>query len=261
MFKRIDDVQIWHKIFNFNHREIKWISIGLVLCNIVGCENGRPVASGPILTSSNIPLIDTIYESGGSVLVTNAGNGNAEIASVVAGAGISNLLGCSEMILAPAESCTISFNVTESGGNSSINIPYSGINGTITLSAGVSWYNSRGGFALVSMSATNNPISFEVNQTATSVVTMTNIGGYTLYDIVIPTPVILSGSATAVISNNSCTGSLRINSSCSYDVNITDTVIEQNQQINLGVGAKYSGPNGETVYSRSLLLDYTSYPL
>ena len=78
MLKRIDDVQkIGHKIFNFNHREIKWILIGLVLCNVVGCENGRPVASGPILTSSNIPLIDTIYESGGSVLVTNAGNGNA----------------------------------------------------------------------------------------------------------------------------------------------------------------------------------------
>lgn len=253
-------MQIWHKNFSFSTQEIKWFLIGSLLWSVVGCENGRPVAAGPILTSSNIPLIDTVYESAGSVLVTNAGNADAAIASVTAGVGISNLLGCSEVTLAPAESCSISFNVTESGGNSSISIPYSGINGTTVLSVGVNWYNSRGGFALASMLASNNPLSFGVSQTGTSTVTITNIGGYTLNNIVIPTPIILSGSATANVSANTCTEPLAINASCSYNVDVTDSYPEQNQQIKFGFSAEYAGPNGETVYSRSLLLSYSSEP-
>jgi hypothetical protein len=252
-------VQIWHKIFSFSTQEIKWFLIGIILWSVVGCENGRPVAAGPILTSSNIPLIDTVYESSGSVLVTNSGNAGAAIMSVTADAGVSNLLGCRDMTLAPAESCTISFNVTESGGYATLAVAYSGINGTNALYTLISWYNSRG-FALASMAASNNPLSFGVSQTGTSTVTITNIGGYTLNNIVIPTPVILSGSATANVSANTCTEPLAINASCSYNVDVTDSYPEQNQQIKLGFSAEYAGPNGETVYSRSLLLSYSSEP-
>jgi hypothetical protein len=257
MFKRVDNVQTQRKIFSLSTRELKWFLIGVILWSIVGCENGRPVAAGPILTSSNIPLIDTVYESGGSVLVTNSGNADATIISVAADAGVSNLLGCSDMTLAPAESCTISFNVTESGGYATLAVAYSGISGTNALYTLISWYNSRG-FALASMSASNNPLSFGVGQTGTSTVTITNIGGYTLKNIVIPTPVILSGSATANISANTCTEPLAINASCSYNVEVTDNYPEQYQQINLGFSAEYAGPNGATVYKRSLLLSYSS---
>ena len=89
----------------------------------------------------------------------------------------------------------------------------------------------------------------------------TNIGGYTLYNLSVPTPVILSGNATAVISANTCAESLPINASCSYSVDVTDNTPEQNQQINLGFSAKYAGPNGETKYNRWLLLTYTANPI
>ncbi len=242
---------------------LKQLSLILIGCSIVACNNGEPVANGPILTASKVPLIDTVYESGGAITVINAGNAQAEIATVypVENSGIGNLNGCSSQTLMPAESCVISFNVTESGGSSSINIPYTGENTDTSLSASVSWYNSRGNFAQTAMSASINPLEFEVFANATSVVTITNIGGYTLSDIVIPTPIVIGGSAVATIGANTCNGSLAINGSCTYSVNITDSVVEQDQSLNLGFSAKYAGPNGETVYNRSLLLSYTSAPL
>lgn len=242
---------------------LKQLSLILIGCSVVACNNGEPVANGPILTASKVPLIDTVYESGGAITVVNAGNTQAEIATVYSAenSGISNLNGCSGQTLMPAESCVISFNVTESGGTSSVNIPYAGVNTDTNLSASVSWYNSRGNFALTAMSTNINPLEFEVFANATSIVTITNIGGYTLYDIVIPAPIVISGSAIATISVNTCNRPLAINSSCTYSVNITDSVVEQLQSMNLGFSANFAGPNGVTTYNHSLLLSYTSASL
>ena len=260
IFKRINKVYVQHKKISLVMSMVKHSLIGVIVCSVLACQNGTPVAAGPILVTSSVPLIDTVYESGSKVIVTNAGNANANIATVIADGGISNLFGCSDITLVPAESCTISFNVTESGGFATMAVPYSGINGDSAAYILIGWYNSRGGFALASMSANNNPLSFGVGQTGTSTVTITNIGGYTLNNIVIPIPVILSGSATANISANTCTEPLAINASCSYNVDVTDNYPEQYQQINLGFSAEYAGPNGETVYNRSLLLSYSSEP-
>ncbi len=242
---------------------LKQLSLILIGFSVVACNNGEPVANGPILTASNVPLIDTVYESSGTITVINAGNAQADLTTVYSpdNSGISNLNGCSGQTLMPAESCVIRFNVPESGGTSNINIPYTGVNTDTSLSTSVSWYNSRGNFALTAMSASVNPLEFEVFANATSIITITNIGGYTLSDIVISTPIVISGSAVATIGANTCNGPLAINDSCTYTVNISDGIVEQDQSVNLGFSAKYAGPRGETVYNRSLLLSYTSAPL
>ena len=217
----------------------------------------EPVAAGAILTTGLVPLINTVGSTSGSLLVQNAGNQNAVLGSASAAAGISNLAGCSGETLAPAASCTISFNVTESGGSGNITIPYTGGSAS-SIAANVTWFNGKGA-ALVSMSASNNPLTFSATVGGSTTVTVTNIGGYTLNNVIIPDPIIVGGSATATLSNNNCNAtSLTIGASCSYDVNVADSATDLNQQINLGLSASYTNPSGVQSYTQSMVLTYSS---
>ena len=218
----------------------------------------EPVAAGAILTTGLIPLLNTVSTTSGSLLVQNSGNQNAVLGSASADAGISNLSGCSGETRAPAASCTISFNVTESGGSGNITIPYTG-GSTSSIAANVTWFNGVGA-ALVSMSASNNPLTFSATVGGSTTITVQNIGGYTLRNISVPAPVVVGGSATATLANNNCAESvtLPIGSSCSYDVEVADSATDLNQQINLGFSASYAGPNGTQAYSRVMPLAYSS---
>ncbi|MBP7781419.1 MAG: beta-propeller fold lactonase family protein [Burkholderiales bacterium] len=218
----------------------------------------EPVAAGAILTTGLIPLLNTVNGTSGSLLVQNSGNQNAVLGSASADAGISNLSGCSGETLAPAASCTISFNVTESGGSGNITIPYTG-GSTSSIAANVTWFNGVGA-ALVSMSASNNPVTFSATVGGSTTITVQNIGGYTLRNISVPAPVVVGGSATATLANNNCAESvtLPVGSSCSYDVEVADSATDLNQQINLGFSASYAGPSGTQAYSRVMPLAYSS---
>lgn len=99
----------------------------------------EPSAAGAILTTGLVPLINTVNGTSGSMLVRNSGNQVATIGSVTAGAGISNLSGCGSTSLGVGATCTINFNVTESGGSASIIVPYTG--GSVSNVIGnVTWY-------------------------------------------------------------------------------------------------------------------------
>lgn len=129
------------------------------------------------------------------MVVSNAGNRAAAITNVSLTklSGISNLVACDVFILAPAESCAISFNVTECGDNDLFSVDYTGgtdAQGTVYVSA--SWFNSRGRFALVEMSA----------------------GFYIMSNITITTTVTLDSSEIATLSTNSCR----------YTLNVTDSL-------------------------------------
>lgn len=230
---------------------------------LVACNSGAPVNAGPILVVSDISPIDTIQDSSGSVTITNVGNRAAESIDIFQyeNTGLYNMTGCIGETLAPTESCILSFNVPESTGAAVFVVGYVGYEQSqYPAFVYVNWYNSKGDTALTTMSAESNPLSFTVNQTASSIVTITNIGGYTLNNIVVPEPRVLSGSAVATLSNNTCIESvtLPINASCTYTVNVTDMVAESNQQIYLGFNANYAGPGSSTYYSRALLLGYSS---
>ncbi len=218
----------------------------------------EPVTSGAILTSGFVPLINTVSATSGSLLIRNAGNQTAQVGSATAGSGISNLSGCSNTSLAPSETCTINFNVTESGGSANITVPYTGGSASSVV-ANVTWFNGVGA-ALVSMSIADNPLSFSATIGATTRVTITNIGGYSLTNLSIPAPVVFGGSATATLVNNNCASieSLPIGISCSYDVSVADSMTDLDQQINLGFSGNYAGSNGVTNYSRIMPLTYSS---
>jgi photosystem II stability/assembly factor-like uncharacterized protein len=218
----------------------------------------EPAAAGAILTTGLVPLINTATTTSGSVLVRNSGNQTAELGSVTAGNGISNLSGCSNSSLAPSGTCTISFNVTESGGNANITIPYTG--GSVSnVVANVTWYNGAG-TALVSMYSSADPFSFLETIGGSTTITVTNIGGYSLNNISIPAPIVTGGNAIATLGANNCAtlNSLAIGSSCEYVVNANDNQVELGGQINVGFSASYAGAGGIKSYSRVLPVTYNS---
>jgi hypothetical protein len=218
----------------------------------------EPAAAGAILTTGLVPLINTATTTNGSVLVRNSGNQTAELGSVTAGNGISNLSGCSNSSLAPSGTCTISFNVTESGGNANITIPYTG--GSVSnVVANVTWYNGAG-TALVSMYSSADPFSFLETIGGSTTITVTNIGGYSLNNISIPAPIVTGGNAIATLGANNCAtlNSLAIGSSCEYVVNANDNQVELGGQINVGFSASYAGAGGIKSYSRVLPVTYNS---
>lgn len=228
-----------------------------------GCNNGDPVSAGAILITSTVAPINTVYESGGTIIVTNVGNRNAESLTISNDNQVlSNITGCTGETLAPAESCTITFNVPESSGVATLIIGYGGASTpSIPTIVYITWYNSRGDHALTTMSAESNPLLFAVNQTGATTITVKNIGGYTLRNISIPDPIVLGGSGVATISNNHCAESvsLPIESACTYQINITDNVVESGQQVYLGFSGYYQGPESSNArYNRSLLLGYSS---
>ena len=215
----------------------------------------EPSAAGAILTTGLVPLINTVNGTSGSMLVRNSGNQVATIGSVTAGAGISNLSGCGSTSLGVGATCTINFNVTESGGSASIIVPYTG--GSVSNVIGnVTWYNGSGA-ALVSITSSANPLSFPATVGDSTTITVTNIGGYALTNISIPNPIVQGGSATASLGANACSSleSLEIGASCTYVVNVSDNETDLSQQINVGFSASYNGTNA---YSRVFLITYSS---
>lgn len=217
----------------------------------------EPVTSGAILTTGLIPLLNTINGTSGSMLVQNSGNQDAVVGSITGGLGISDLSGCAGEILAPAASCRINFSVTEAGGSANIIVLYTGGSAS-SITSNVTWFNGRGA-ALVSMFGSSNPLTFSATIGGSTMITVTNIGGYRLSNISIPPPIILGGSATAVISNDTCSNqTLAINASCIYEVNVADNTTDLNQQINLGFNASYAGSGGVQTYSRVMPLMYSS---
>lgn len=222
----------------------------------------QPASAGAILTTGSVPLINTANGTSANMLIQNSGNQDAVIGNISAETGISGISGCSNVTLASGDTCTINFNVTEAGGSANITIPYTGGSAS-SVAANVTWFNGIGA-ALVSLSATNNPLSFSATIGATTQVTVTNIGGYTLSSITIPAPIVLPGGhATAAIittqGSDTCTGQeLEVGASCTYSVSVNDSFTDLNQQINLGFKANYVGSNGTSSYSRVMPLTYNS---
>lgn len=216
------------------------------------------INTGAILTSGLIPLINTATTTSGSMLIRNEGNKNATIGNITAETGISNLSGCSNSPLAPNETCLVSFNVTESGGSADITVPYTG--GSVSIvTANVIWYNGAGS-ALVTMSSSENPLSFAATIGGTTTITVTNIGGYALNNISIPAPVVISGSATASLGTNDCAtiDSLPIGTSCDYVINVNDNQTDLGAQIKAGFDASYEATDGTKPYAQTLPITYNS---
>ncbi|MFO0319853.1 MAG: kelch repeat-containing protein, partial [Neisseriaceae bacterium] len=142
------------------------------------------------------------------------------------------------------------------GGNGNIIIPYNGI----SLTQAIVWYNSGGTGALLAMSSSASQINIPYGTTILTItVRVKNIGAYPLNNVT-PSSVTISGNANTTITNNLCNGTLKIESSCSYQVDVTDTVIESNKQINLGISGTYNNGSSQ-LYSRILPIQYNSLSL
>ncbi len=217
--------------------------------------------TGALLNAGNVPFIDTAQESNGMMIVQNSGNANAVVGNITANAGIANLSGCSGAILTPAASCIIKFNVTGSDGNGQITVAYSSGSTNSKVAGDITWFNSSNS-AVASITIANNPLTFTATIGATTTVTVSNIGDYAFNHIAIPQPVTLGGHASAAIINDHCsvTKNLAVGASCSYDIAVTDSEVDENQQIRLGFAANYTNISGMQGYSTSALLTYTSTP-
>ena len=224
----------------------------------------NPVASGGILVSSQVPVVNTANTStpSASLILINAGNASLTLGSSSATSGITNLTGCSSgQNLNVGESCSMDFNLTQSNGSGYITVNYTGAVSN-SISQAVIWYNSQNN-ALLSMDY-NSSVAFSPSSTTLVNVTLTNIGGYNLTNIFPETPSAINGAnATVTISYpsiNSCqNATLNVGASCSFILNLSDSVIESNKQILFSVLGSYNNGEAQT-YSRSGVLTYSVVP-
>ncbi|MDQ5920546.1 MAG: hypothetical protein QG673_602 [Pseudomonadota bacterium] len=218
-----------------------------------------PVNSGGV--AGQVSTIDTAESNnpGGSLLISNAGNSSVTLGTSSSTTGISNLSGCtSGTTLNVGQSCTITFNVTQSGGSGTITLNYNGGSSASNITQAITWYNSQNG-ALVSLSYTN-PMNFPQNTVETNTVTVTNIGGFNLTNLTVPTPTV-NGNATVTITypaTNSCqNATLNVGESCSYNLNIVDSTMETNKQVVFGISGIYNNGTSQT-YTRYAVLTYST---
>ncbi len=222
-----------------------------------------PSSDGALLTSGLSPIIDTNSTLIGSFTIVNSGNATATFGTVTYPSGVSyNSSTTCGTTLASHVSCTFYFNVTSIGSSGSISIPYTGGNGYSPLTQDVIWYNSKSGGALVQMSASTAPISmYASNESVSATITVTNLSAYSLTGVTVPTATIVSGSATVTVSSDTCTGTTIANgSSCTYNINVSDSVSESSKQINVGISASYNNDSSST-YARVLPVSYTVYTI
>ena len=218
--------------------------------------------AGAILTSGLVPLINSASASPtGTLYIINSGDQQATSINIAYGAGINSAGGgtCGA-ILAAGASCTINFSVTQASGSGNITITYSGAaSGFGSLAQTVVWYNGRGG-QLLQMTANPSPLVFNSTIGESATVTVTNIGGFNLSGVNVPSPSVFSGSATALISSsgNTCESSvLSIGSFCQYVVDVNDPATDPSATMNLLIAGSYNDGSVKT-YLRAMALNYTS---
>ena len=218
-------------------------------------------ASGANLNTGLVPLLDSgAANPGGSLYVTNSGNESALITAVVPTTGITPVLdGCSGKTLSAGGGCTITFSVPVlSNGQGTITLSYTG--GTSPSVAGsISWYDVSGGGPLLLLQASVNPVIFNAGGNATTTIAVTNVGGSSFTNISAQAPVTLTGSATASVSNDTCSSnSLAIGQTCTYQVTVADSKADMNAQLSLPVQGTYASGGGSATYNTALLLNYTA---
>ena len=231
--------------------------------------NAVPITNEAILSSGQVPIINVGSTSNGQLLVLNSGNRAAALGNINADSGISIVTSGSNrcingMSLAAGVSCIVYFTVSQTGGSGNISIPYD----SRTIQSDLTWYNPSGD-ALLQMTVTPGIISFKQGTTSKPVtVTVSNIGGYDLSNMTVPSGVnIDGGSAITTIStplacqdsSGTNTGTnLPVRGSCSYALTLTSAVETAKKNMQLGISGNYTTGSGIAIYSRISGIAYTS---
>lgn len=232
--------------------------------------NVSPASNGAILTSGQVPIINTSQSTSGKMLVYNSGNQAATLGNITGSNGITiSNSGNSPCLsntttLAAGSSCTVYFTVPQTGNTGTITVRY----GSSQLAQSATWYNSLNN-VLLQMTVSPATVSFNQNTTSPPLtVSVINIGGYDLTGMNIPAATNADGgSATATIStglsckdssNNSTGTNLPVGGSCAYAVTLTETVVEANKSMLLKIGGSYTGSSGSATYQRGTTISYTS---
>ncbi len=239
-------------------------SLGSTSYSSISNVSVAPVAAGAILTVGDVTIIDSsVANPTGTLYITNAGNQTATLGTIAFPAGVTNIgAGSCGSLLVAGAGCSIVFSVPQSGGNGNITINYTG-GSTSAVITTVTWYNSKSE-ALLQMLASSNPLTFSATLGGTTVVRVSNIGGYNLSSVT-TTQTTTSGSATAVATTPVCINSaggatgtnMPVGGSCTYSVTVSDSTAEIGKNINLGISGTYNNGSSQ-IYSRLLALAYTS---
>lgn len=224
--------------------------------------------NGAVLVSSLPPILNTAEESNHSLyFVTNVGNADANISDITPTTDINLETGnnqCSSGVLAAGDSCSVYYSVSNSSPTSStntINVNYTGgATGYNTTSQSIYWFNGKNS-PMVSMVASDNPATFVQSVGTDLTITVTNVGGLPLEISNVPNPSTYTGSGVATVSpsGNNCSGTnLNPGASCSFVLNINDSVTEAQKQINVYLQGRYLKDGTIHDYSTVMALYYTS---
>jgi len=228
-----------------------------------------PVSSGAILTSGNVPIINSSTASPeGTLFIVNAGNEDASLGTITYPDGVSRTGGTCGAILASGAGCSITFSIPQTGGSGNITVLYNSVSGgSKTLERTIVWYNGKGD-ALLSMIATPDPAIFNATESANINVSVTNIGGYNLTDVSAiqsatgGANAALQGSTACYkdIAHTESTGTtLVIGGVCEYTVNVTNNN-DTAGYVRLSFSGSYTADNQTKSYERKLSVSYLSNP-
>lgn len=228
-----------------------------------------PTTDGAYLTAGNVPIIDTMSSRTGTLLITNAGNVAANSVGVSVNGNITyDANNCTSAGIAAHAGCSISFTVPQAGGTGEIIVTQ----GSQTLTANIVWYNSTNE-ALLQMTSSQNPISFNATEgtTAPITITVTNVGGFDMANMATASPVVNEGGNGAITSNSpqvSCVDKdgapstiptdLPIGGSCTYTASVNNNEDVSAGTATFSISGDYVNSSGTVPYARKLAVPYTS---
>lgn len=201
-----------------------------------------PMPNGAFLTFGATPVINTLNQRSGSVVVFNSGTESAQISqisypeSTTAANGVNR---CNSSLNANAY-CYIYFNIesNSSNGSGDLTIHYQQ-DSTQTLS----WYNSKSSVMQVGVTAAQNPILYYNNQAATTI-TIQNLGQNILESINL-------SSVPGTISNSNCSR-LHPLASCSFTLSEASSFTVAQFKIN--INGNYLANGVRKNYGRKFIL-------
>lgn len=239
-------------------------SAGFSSLSVIGSSG---YINGALLIAGNPTIINTANPppfNSGSYAITNNGTTTATLSSVtpttnIVTTGSTCTVGKQ---LAPGDNCMVYYTISGSNattGSGTITVNYAGgSTGYSSIVSFINWINTLAGPQL-SITASNNPVTFTQNTGTNVTFTLENIGGYSLSAISV-TGTAVTGSATASISSDGCGGVLGIHNSCQTTLHITDSGTSTNSLMRIVVTAEYQGANGAQQYERFYGLTYNSVP-
>lgn len=226
---------------------------------ILNVQSVSPNTRGAYLVMSEGNPMNALLLESSTITIMNLGNESTTSISIPTPAGLNSTTTCPN-ILNPGNTCTVKLQTTgQAPGNGTLTINYNYNGGSRSAIQNIYWYNRKDyPYIAASYSAATKAIT--LNSSLTTVVTLTNIGGYKLTSLTESGSPSSNGTVSINTTGNvnPCGSTLDINASCSFSVQIIGTSATANAvKAIFTISGNYQGTSGQQSYSLKQAIPYT----